>query len=29
MTRTRLLWMSAVVAIAVVIAWQVIASSGR
>ena len=29
MTRTRLLWMSAVVAIAVVVAWQVIGSSGE
>jgi len=28
MTRTRMLWMAAVVAIAVVVAWQVIGSSG-
>ena len=29
MTRTRLLWMAVVVAIAVVVAWQVIGSSGE
>jgi Protein of unknown function (DUF1524) len=29
MTRTRLLWMAVVVAIAVVVAWQVVASSGE
>ncbi len=29
MTRTRLLWMAVVVAIAVVVAWQVVGSSGK
>ena len=29
MTRTRLLWMAVVVAIAVVVAWQVVGSSGE